>query len=59
MDEYEGQPVGERTYIELEHQYNIPFEKYACIDCGVLGRPSLKHLRKCYLKWLHYYWEID
>lgn len=59
MDEYEGQRVGEHTYIELEHQYNIPFEKYPCIDCGVLGRSSLKHLRQCYLEWLHYHWDID
>jgi hypothetical protein len=59
MDEYEGQRVGEHTYIELEHQYNIPFEKYPCIDCGVLGRSSLKHLRRCYLKWLHYHWDIE
>jgi hypothetical protein len=58
MDEYEENRVGEHTYIELEHQYNIPFEKYPCIDCGVLGPPSLKHLRRCYLKWLHYHWDI-
>lgn len=59
LDEYEEQRVAEHTYIELEHQYNIPFEKYPCIDCGVLARSSLKHLRRCYLKWLHYHWDID
>ena len=59
MDEDEKQRIEEHTFIELEHQYNIPFVKYPCIDYGVLGRSSLKHLRRCYLKWLHYHWDVD
>ena len=59
MDEYEHeQQVGDHTWIELEHTYNIPFLKYKCVDCGVLDRSSLQDLRRCYIEWLKYHWNL-
>jgi len=59
LDEYEDRVAVPGTWIELEHTYNIPFAKYKCVDCGVLGRGSLQDLRRCYIDWLKYNWSID
>lgn len=59
LDEYEDQDVEPNTWIELEHTYNIPFAKYKCVDCGVLDRGSLQDLRRFYLNWLRYHWDLD
>ena len=56
MDQYSDVKVEEHTYIELGQQYNVLFSRYPCIDRGVLDRSSLKHLQRCYLKWLEYDW---
>ena len=59
LDEYEDKAVEPRTWIELEHTYNIPFAKYRCVDCGVLERSSLQNLRRCYVDWLRYHWSLE
>lgn len=59
LDAYEDEDVEDRTWIELEHTYNIPFAKYKCVDCGVLERSSLQDLRRCYVDWLRYHWTLD
>ena len=58
MDEEEDD-VAENTFMELEHAYNIPFVKYKCIDYGVITRSSLRDLRRFYVEWLKYHWEIS
>ncbi|KAF7512237.1 hypothetical protein GJ744_002399 [Endocarpon pusillum] len=58
MDEEEDE-VAENTFIELEHTYNIPFVKYKCIDHGALTPSSLKNLRRYYLGWLKYHWDME
>ena len=58
MDEDEHQ-VAVNIFIELEHTYNIPFVKYKCIDRGVLARSSLRALRRFYVEWLKYHWDLD
>lgn len=57
MDEDEDD-ISAYTYIELEHTYNIPFMKYKCIDYGVLAPSSLRDLRRFYVEWLQYHWQI-
>lgn len=61
LDDYESDRVrvAEHTWIHLEHVYNIPFINHKCIDCGVLSRQSLRKLRRCYVEWLMYRWELD
>ena len=58
MDEEEDD-VAENTFIELEHTYNIPFAKYKCIDYGVITRSSLRELRRLYVEWLKYQWDLE
>lgn len=57
MDAEEDE-VAENTFIELEHAHNIPFQKYKCIDYGVLSRSSLTKLRGYYVDWQKYDWNL-
>jgi hypothetical protein len=54
-----NKPISRNAYIELEHQYNIPFTKYRCIDFGMLSRSSVTAMRKFYIQCLMYNWELE
>jgi hypothetical protein len=54
-----NKPIERNAYIELEHQYNIPFTKYRCIDYGMLSRRSVTEMRKFYIQCLMYNWELE
>ncbi|KAL9055941.1 MAG: hypothetical protein Q9162_003237 [Coniocarpon cinnabarinum] len=41
--------VEEDTYILLEHTHNIPFNRYKCVDRGVVSQDSFKQLRVRYV----------
>lgn len=62
LEEYydeEGEEVDKNTWIELDHVCNIPFPQYWCVDRGMLERSSLKKLRRHYVEWLAYEWDVE
>ncbi|ETN39747.1 uncharacterized protein HMPREF1541_05973 [Cyphellophora europaea CBS 101466] len=59
LDEYEQREVVDNTYIVLDYSISIPFEGLRCQDRGELARGCLRDVRKYYVEWLKYYWEMD
>lgn len=58
MDEYADALVAEHTWIEVGYIYNITFAKYKCEDIGMLHRTSLHKLRRHYVDYLRFRWDI-
>ena len=50
--------VPERCYIETDHIYDISFS-FACENRGMLYRPDLKKVRRCFIDSLIEEWDLD
>jgi hypothetical protein len=58
-DEDEDEAGSDRhSYINLDRMHHIPFNRYRVVDLGILTPASLAELRRHYVTWLHYSWNI-